>query len=89
MELGIRALILISQKTRFLRNLNPPLFQDILTEVHLYVMRLELPQKVKIHLLIKMSELEHRLHQGANEKIQLGSLLSAFQVTRDMIKADA
>lgn len=63
--------------------------QDILTEVHAFVHRIDLPQKVKCHLLIKMSDLEHRLANGANEKIQLGSLLAAFQVTRDMIKEEA
>ena len=59
--------------------------QDIVTEVHLYVHRLDLPQKIRIHLLIKLAELENRLLGGANEKIQLGSLVSAFQVTRDMV----
>jgi len=62
---------------------------DILTEVHLYVHKLELPAQVRIHLLIKMAELEARLMAGASEKIQLGSLLAAFQVTREMIKAEA
>jgi len=63
--------------------------QDILSEVHLYVHKLDLPAQVRIHLLIKMSELEARLMAGASEKIQLGSLLAAFQVTREMIKAEA
>ncbi len=35
---------------------------------------------------IKLAELEHRLLGGASEKIQLGSLISAFQITRDMVK---
>ena len=63
--------------------------QDILTEVHTYVQRLELPDRIKVHLLIKMSDLEHRLFNGANEMIQLGSLISTFQVTRDMIGEEA
>jgi len=63
--------------------------QDIVTEVHTFVHRLELPGQVRIHLLIKLSELEKRLMAGSSEKIQLGSLLSAFQVTREMIKAEA
>lgn len=62
---------------------------DILAEVHHYVHRLDLPDKIKIHLLIKLADLEHRLFNGASEKIQLGSLLSAFQVTREMIKQEA
>lgn len=63
--------------------------QDILTEIHTYVHKLDLPASVRIHLLIKLSELEQRLMAGASEKIQVGSLLSAFQVTREMIKAEA
>jgi replication factor C subunit 3/5 len=63
--------------------------QDILSEVHLYIHRLELPAQVKIQLLIKMAELEARLMAGSSEKIQLGGFLSAFQVTREMIKAEA
>jgi replication factor C subunit 3/5 len=55
------------------------------TEVHLFVQRLELPQEIRIELLIKLAELEQRLLGGASEKIQLGSLISAFQITRDMI----
>jgi len=63
--------------------------QDILSEVHLYVHRLELPAQVKIILLIKLAELESRLMAGSSEKIQLGGFLAAFQVTREMIKAEA
>jgi len=63
--------------------------QDILTEVHLYLHRLDLPAAVRVHLLIKLAELEARLMGGASEKVQLGSFLSAFQVTREMIKAEA
>jgi len=63
--------------------------QDILTEVHLYVHKIELPSSVRIHLLIKLSELEQRLMSGTSEKLQLSSFLSAFQVTREMIKAEA
>ncbi|XP_011432740.2 replication factor C subunit 5-like [Crassostrea angulata] len=59
--------------------------QDILTEVHTYVHRLDLPINVKIHLLDKMAEVEHRLASGTNEKIQLSSLIAAFQVARDLI----
>jgi len=63
--------------------------QDILTEIHAYVHKLDLPAQVRIHLLIKMSELEARLMAGASEKIQLGAFLAAFQVTREMIGAEA
>ena len=63
--------------------------QDIVTEVHLFVHRLDLPQKIRIHLLIKLAELENRLLNGASEKMQLGSLIGAFQITREMIAKQA
>lgn len=61
--------------------------QDILTEVHSYVHRIDFPQNVRIHLLIKMADVEHRLAAGTSEKIQLGSLISSFQIARDMVVA--
>jgi len=63
--------------------------QDILSEVHLYIHKIELPASVRIQLLIKLSELEQRLMSGCSEKIQLGSFVAAFQVAREMIKAEA
>ncbi len=60
-----------------------------MTEIHKLVHRLELPQRIKIHLLIKMSDLEQRLMGGASEKIQLGSLLAAFHQAREMVKEEA
>ncbi|XP_045172468.1 replication factor C subunit 5-like [Mercenaria mercenaria] len=63
--------------------------QDILTEVHEYVHKVDLPMHVRLHLLEKMAEIEFRLASGTNEKIQLSSLIAAFQVTRDMIVEEA
>ena len=59
--------------------------QDILTEVHLYVHRIDLPLHIRITLLDKMSAVEHRLASGTSEKIQLSSLIAAFQVARDLV----
>nr|XP_054749314.1 replication factor C subunit 5-like [Lytechinus pictus] len=63
--------------------------QDILIEVHTYVHRIEFPQKVRIYLLDKMSDIEYRLAAGTSEKLQLGSLVAAFQSARDMVAAEA
>ncbi|XP_033747551.1 replication factor C subunit 5-like [Pecten maximus] len=63
--------------------------QDILTEVHQYVHRIDLPVHVKIHLLEKMADIEYRLASGTSEKIQLSSLIAAFQVARDLIVQEA
>uniref|UniRef100_A0A8C6VH80 Replication factor C subunit 5 n=1 Tax=Naja naja TaxID=35670 RepID=A0A8C6VH80_NAJNA len=72
-----------------LKTLKGLALQDILTEIHLFVHRVDFPTSVRIHLLIKMADVEHRLAAGTNEKIQLGSLIAAFQVTRDLIAAEA
>ncbi|KAG8146235.1 putative Replication factor C subunit 5-like protein [Naja naja] len=85
-----------------LKTLKGLALQDILTEIHLFVHRVDFPTSVRIHLLIKMADVDvlhkighlplsfrHRLAAGTNEKIQLGSLIAAFQVTRDLIAAEA
>lgn len=63
--------------------------QDIITETHLFVHRLDLPQSIRIHLIIKLADIEQRLLGGDSEKIQLGALLAAFQVARDMVQKEA
>nr|XP_002739068.1 PREDICTED: replication factor C subunit 5-like [Saccoglossus kowalevskii] len=72
-----------------LKTLKGLALQDILTEVHKFIHKVELPTKVRIKLLDKMAEIEYNLTAGTNEKIQLGSLIAAFQVTRDMIVMEA
>lgn len=61
---------------------------DILTEIHLFVHRVDFPSSVRVHLT-KMADIEYRLSVGTNEKIQLSSLIAAFQVTRDLIVTEA
>jgi hypothetical protein len=48
-------------------------------------MRLDLPDAVMAHLLDRMSSIEHRLSHGVSDKIQLGGLVGAFVVARDMM----
>jgi len=63
--------------------------QDVITETHLFVHRLDVTQNIRIHLITKLAEIEERLIAGDSEKIQLGALVAAFQVTRDMVKKEA
>lgn len=63
--------------------------QDILTEVHVYVHRIDFPIHVRIHLLEKMADIEYRLSAGTSEKIQMSSLIAAFQVARDLVVSEA
>ncbi|KAF4528398.1 hypothetical protein B566_EDAN015167 [Ephemera danica] len=57
---------------------------DILTEVHLFIHRIEMPSNIRIQLLIKMSDIEQRLSLGTEETIQLSSLVSAFQIIKEI-----
>ncbi|XP_073415964.1 replication factor C subunit 5 isoform X4 [Dendrobates tinctorius] len=72
-----------------LKTLKGLALHDILTEVHVYVHRVDFPPSVRMHLLTKMADIEYRLASGTSEKIQLSSLIAAFQVTRDMIAAES
>ncbi|NXA27193.1 RFC5 factor, partial [Ibidorhyncha struthersii] len=77
------------RKIMELKTLKGLALQDILTEIHLFVHRVDFPPSVRIQLLIKMADIEYRLAAGTSEKIQLSSLIAAFQVTRDLIVAEA
>lgn len=59
--------------------------QDILTEVHAFVHRIDFPTIVKIHILDKMADIEYRLASGASEKIQTTALVAAFQQAKNMV----
>ncbi|NWS08081.1 RFC5 factor, partial [Motacilla alba] len=49
----------------------------------------DFPPSIHIQLLIKLADIEYRLAAGTSEKIQLSSLIAAFQVTRDLVVAEA
>ncbi|XP_006890469.1 PREDICTED: replication factor C subunit 5 isoform X2 [Elephantulus edwardii] len=74
---------------RKLKTLKGLALHDILTEIHLFVHRVDFPSSIRVQLLTKMADIEYRLSVGTNEKIQLSSLIAAFQVTRDLIVAQA
>lgn len=44
----------------------------------------ELPPKIRVEILIKMANIEERLSLGTEEKVQLSSLVAAFQVAKQM-----
>lgn len=62
--------------------------EDILTQVHLYVQRMELPNRIISQLIIKMACIEERLAQGCVEKIQVSALISAFRIARSQVTLD-
>ncbi|KAK2837999.1 hypothetical protein Q5P01_015211 [Channa striata] len=67
-----------------LKTLKGLALQDILTEVHLLIHR-----AIRIGLLIKLADIEHRLASGTNERIQLSSMVAAFQAVRDLVVSEA
>ncbi|KAF0767552.1 replication factor C subunit 5 [Aphis craccivora] len=60
--------------------------QDILTELHTFLYRLDLPPDSLIEILTEMADIEVRLNGGTSEKIHLGSLISAFHMIRSKLK---
>ncbi|KAJ8666946.1 hypothetical protein QAD02_008608 [Eretmocerus hayati] len=58
--------------------------QDILTEVQVFVNKIEFPDDVIIELIIKMAQIEERVMNGCNEAVQLNSLVAAFQKPREI-----
>ncbi|XP_015189375.1 PREDICTED: replication factor C subunit 5 [Polistes dominula] len=58
--------------------------QDILTELHLFVHKIEFPDNIIIDLVIKMAEIEKRVAVGCNEAIQLNALVAAFHQAREI-----
>ncbi|KAK4318841.1 hypothetical protein Pmani_010163 [Petrolisthes manimaculis] len=60
--------------------------QDILTEVHNYIHRIDFPMEVRVHLVERMSDVELRLSAGASEKLQLSAVIAAFAQARHMVE---
>uniref|UniRef100_A0A1A7YKT6 Activator 1 subunit 5 n=1 Tax=Iconisemion striatum TaxID=60296 RepID=A0A1A7YKT6_9TELE len=72
-----------------LKTLKGLALHDILTEVHLLIHRVDFPPATRITLLTKLADIEHRLASGTNEKIQLSSMVAAFQTVRDLVVSEA
>lgn len=52
--------------------------EDIVSELHKGVMALNMSDEMRMYLVERMSEIEYRLAQGSNEKVQICSLIGAF-----------
>ncbi|XP_062517889.1 replication factor C subunit 5-like [Corticium candelabrum] len=72
-----------------LKTLRGLALHDILTEVHLFVHKIDFPQHIRITILDNIAEVEERLASGTSEKIQLSSLVAAFQVARNTVARDS
>ncbi|XP_035719195.1 replication factor C subunit 5-like isoform X1 [Vespa mandarinia] len=58
--------------------------QDILTELHQFVHKIEFPDHILIDLVIKMAEIEKRVAVGCSEAVQLNALVAAFHKAREI-----
>ena len=59
--------------------------QDIVTEIHTYVMKFSFSPKIRMEILQKLAEIEYRLSVGSSEKLNIGALVGCFQIVRDEI----
>ncbi|TGZ60749.1 hypothetical protein CRM22_008355 [Opisthorchis felineus] len=60
------------------KNLKGIALQDILTELHPLVMKINFPDSVRCDLIIALAELEHRMSVGSSERLQLAALVASF-----------
>ncbi|XP_046818904.1 replication factor C subunit 5 isoform X2 [Vespa crabro] len=58
--------------------------QDILTELHQFVHKIEFPDHILIDLVIKMAEIEKRVAVGCSEAVQLNALVATFHKAREI-----
>ncbi|CAD7767977.1 Replication factor C small subunit [Candidatus Methanoperedenaceae archaeon GB50] len=54
--------------------------EDVLAQLHRAVFEVNIPEKSKLQLMEKIGEVDFRLTEGANERIQLESLLAYFAI---------
>ena len=51
---------------------------DIMKDLHKCVMTTKYTEEMKMFLVSRMADIEYRLSQGCNERIQMASLVGAF-----------
>lgn len=56
--------------------------QDIIAELLPFVLLMKIDKDAKMHIVSKLADVEANVAAGSSEKIQLGALVSAFQVLR-------
>ncbi len=52
--------------------------EDIMSELHKSIMKTKYTDEMKIYLVSRLAEIEYRLSQGSNEKVQVSSMIGAF-----------
>ena len=62
---------------------------DILQQLHPFIFRISMPARVRIELVTRLAETEHRLAYGTSDKLQLGAVCGAFADAKEGIVAEA
>lgn len=57
---------------------------DIVREVHSQVMATNMTDQMKMFLINRLSEIEYRLAQGSNERVQIASVIGSFIEVRSI-----
>jgi len=51
---------------------------DLVREVHKQVMQTNMTDEMKMFVVNRLAEIEYRLAQGSNEKVQIASVVGSF-----------
>ncbi|KAF9289862.1 hypothetical protein BGZ68_008461 [Mortierella alpina] len=70
----------------YLKTIKGMALQDILTEVYNYLELIDMPGNSRVYLLDKMADVEYKLSTGANEKLQLSSLIGSFRIGAELMQ---
>ncbi|KAL9656000.1 hypothetical protein ABK040_007621 [Willaertia magna] len=60
--------------------------QDIIRDIHTYLLKLKLPIKIQIYLLEQLSDIEYRIAFGTSESLQTMAMIGAFQQAKHAIQ---
>ena len=56
--------------------------QDVVVQIHRAMLDLDIPDKDKVRLIDRIGEIDFRMTEGANERIQLEALLAYFALSK-------
>ncbi|KAI8097771.1 P-loop containing nucleoside triphosphate hydrolase protein [Halteromyces radiatus] len=73
------------QKVDRLKKENGYALQDIITDIYEKLQQAELPSETEISMIAKMADIEYHLGEGADEQIQLGSLIGSFKLSLPLV----
>lgn len=76
-------------KVQELKVLKGLALQDIVTELHSYIHRIDFPTSVRISLVKALAGAEMRLCLGASEKLQVSAVVGAFSLAKTKITDQA